>query len=181
MNATWKVLRKTDLPPRREPGFADPAWSRDRDQAHILDAAGVLWRQLFPSPAPQIRSAAREDWSGGFPLLNGLVGEAVADGCKFPREISGGDITLVRLFRQASLDRPTQRSGSFAVLHCDRFGLFPENGHHCFRCCVSSERRAFRSPSRRAPSPKRTGLIGNRGAAASLLRRHVSHRPQNHA
>ena len=58
-------------------------------------------------------------------------------------------------------DSPTQWSRGVGILRSDRFGLFPEDGHHGFRRSASLERRVFRSPSHRAPGQTRTGLIGN--------------------
>ena len=72
-----------------------------------------------------------------FPLRNRLSREAVAYGCQFPREISGRDVSLIGLFRQAPLDNPTERSRGVAVLPYDRFGRFPQNGYHCLGCGIS--------------------------------------------
>jgi len=130
MNPTRKVLDKPTRHLHREARFADPPWTRDRDQAHILTQAAVLWRQLLPfsphKPGPLHRNICR----AGLHLHNWFLREAVAYGCKFPCEISGRDVTLIGLFRQDTSRLPQHSGGGgVGILHSDWFGLFPENGH----------------------------------------------------
>ena len=129
MNPTRKVLDKPTRHLHREARFADPPWTRDRDQAHILTQQQFFGGSYFlfspHKPGPLHRNICR----AGLHLHNWFLREAVAYGCKFPCEISGRDVTLIGLFRQTPLDCPTQRSGGVGILHSDWFGLFPENGH----------------------------------------------------
>src|SRR2546422_8266529 len=106
MNSTWKALNKATRHLHRETRFADPAWTRDRDQAHILtqqEFFGGSYFLLSPhKPGPLHRNIGRT----GLHLLNRLFREAVAYGCKFACEISGRDVAFIGLFCQAPLDSP---------------------------------------------------------------------------
>src|SRR6266849_9489547 len=120
MSATWKALDQATSHFHRETGFADPAWTRDREQVHILtQQAFVNGRYLLPPPHQPV-SLHGKIRRPGLHLLNWLLREAVANSCKFPCEISSRDVALVGFFCQAPLDRPTQRSGRVRVLPCDR-------------------------------------------------------------
>src|SRR6266403_3602649 len=135
MDPSWKQLDEAARHFHRETRFADPAWTRDRDQAHILTQQEFFGGSHFLLPPHKPGPLHWKIGRAGFHLHSWLLREAVAYGCKFPREIPGRDVTLIGFFRQTPLDCPTQRSGGVAILHSDRLGLFPENGHQCFRCC----------------------------------------------
>src|SRR5712692_6853252 len=136
MSATWKVLDHPARHLHREARFADPAWTRDRDQAHILTQQEFFGGSYFLLPPHESGTLHRKIRRAGLHLLNWLLREPVAYGCKFPCEVSGRDVALMGLFRQAPLDSPAQRSGGVTILHPDRLGLFPENGHKGLRCCA---------------------------------------------
>src|SRR5271157_2394872 len=128
MDPPWKPLDQTADHLHGETCFADPAWACDRNQTHILTqqefSGGCDFFFSPHKPGPLHRNIAR----ARLYLLHSSLREAVAYGCKFPREISGGDVTLIGLFRQTPFDSPTQRSGDVGISHSDRFGLFLENG-----------------------------------------------------
>ena len=136
MNASWKALDKATRHLRREARLADPAWPRDRYQAHIFAQHEFFGGRYFLLSPHKSGTLHRKIRRAGLQLLHWLLREAVAYGCKFPCEVSGRDVALVGLFCQAPLDSPAQRSGSVAILHPDRFGLFPENGYKSLRSCA---------------------------------------------
>src|SRR5712692_6324850 len=121
MSATWKVLDHPARHLHREARFADPAWTRDRDQAHILTQQEFFGGCYFLLPPHKPGALRRKIRRAGLHLLNWLLREAVAYSCKFPGEISGREVALIRFFRQAPLDSPTQRSRDVWVLRSDRF------------------------------------------------------------
>src|SRR3981081_691425 len=137
MSATGKAVDKATCHLYRETRFADPAWTCDRDQAHIMTQQQFFGGSYFLLPPHKPGSLHRKIGRAGLHLPNRLLGEAVTYGCKFPGELSSRDIALIGLFRQTPLDRPTQWSRGVGVLHSDRFGLFAENGHQSVRCCAS--------------------------------------------
>src|SRR5450755_229145 len=139
MDATWKALDQTTGNLHREACFTDPARACDCDQAHILTQQEFSREGHFVLPAHETGPLHRKIRRPRLHLLSWLLREAVAYGCQIPCEIAGGTVTLIRLFRQAPLDSPTQRSGSIAVLRSERLGLFPENGYHGLRRSASLE------------------------------------------
>src|SRR6266436_3935476 len=110
MSATWKALDKSIRHLHREARFADPAWTRDRDQADTVTQQEFFGGRYFLLPPHKPRPLHWKIRRAGLHLLKWLLQEAVAYGCKFPCEISGRDVALIGLFRQAPLDSPTQRS-----------------------------------------------------------------------
>ncbi len=137
MSAARKVLDQAARHFYGETGFADPARAGDRDQAHISTQQKFLSGGYILLPPHQPGPLHRKIDRPGLHLLRRLLGEAVADGRQFPRKVPGGGVTLLGLFGQASLNRPAQRSGNVGISLGDRFGLFPQNGHHGFGGCVS--------------------------------------------
>src|ERR1700730_7220405 len=119
MENTWKLLDNVVRHCHCETRFTDPAWTRDRDQAHILtqqESFGGSYFLFSPhKPGPLHWNIGR----ARLHLFNWSLREAVANGCKFPCEISGRDVTLIGLFCQTSLDCPAQRSGRVGILHSD--------------------------------------------------------------
>ena len=116
----------------------------------------------------------------GLHLPNWFLRKAVAYRCKFTREISGRTVALVRVFRQTSLDSPTQRSGRVGGLHSDRFSLFPENSYQ--RLCYCLSPKGALSGHHLVEHQAEGELVRTeiRTPAAGLFRRHVLHRPLNH-
>src|SRR3984957_21057398 len=116
MDATWKALAQSPRHLQGEAGLADTAWTGDREQPHILTLQEFLGGVHFLLPPPEPGPLYGKIVWTGFYRHNGLVGEAVADGRQLPGQISGRDVTLVGVFRQASLDRPTYGRGGGAGL-----------------------------------------------------------------
>src|SRR5205814_10647822 len=137
MNPTRKAIDKATRHLNRETRFADPAWTRDRDQAHILtqqEFFGGSYFLLSPhKPGPLHRNIGR----AGLYQLNWLFREAIAYRCKFACEISGRDVAFIGLFCQAPPDSPRQGSAGAVASHSAPLGSFPENGYECL-CCASS-------------------------------------------
>src|SRR5438094_1182051 len=137
MSAGGKTLDEAARHLHRETGFTDAPWARDCNQADILTRQKFFGGSYFLLSPHEPGSLYWKICRARLKLPDWLLREAVAYGCKFSREISGGDIALIGLFRQAPLDKPTQRSGGIEVLQSHRFGLFAENGNHCLHCCAS--------------------------------------------
>src|ERR1700693_1576120 len=104
MTAPGKAVGQTACYLYREPRFADPAWTRDRQQAHILAHQEFFHGSPFFLPAYQAGPLHRKIAWAGFDLLRRLLREAVTYGCEFPRELPGGNGALVGVFGQASLE-----------------------------------------------------------------------------
>src|SRR2546422_10908245 len=105
MNSTWKALNKATRHLHRETRFADPAWTRDRDQAHILTQQEFFGGSYFLLPPHKPGPLHRKTCLAGLHLLNCLLRETVAYGRKFPREISGKGVacwTDVRSYRRGN-------------------------------------------------------------------------------
>src|SRR5437879_12232306 len=89
MDPTWKPLDKAVRHFHCETRFADPTWTRDRDQAHVLAQHEFFGGSYFlfspHKPSPLNRNIGR----ARLHLLNWSLREALANGCKFPCEISG--------------------------------------------------------------------------------------------
>src|SRR6266852_5593736 len=100
MNATWKTLDQAIRHFDREARFADPARTRDREQAHILTQKQFFDGRYLLLPPHKPGSLHRKIRRAGLHLLNWLLQEAVANSCKFPCEISGRDVALIGFFRQ---------------------------------------------------------------------------------
>src|ERR1700694_3928422 len=115
MSATGKAVDKATGHLHREARFADSTGTRDRDQAHILTQQEFFGGSYFLLPPHEPGPLHRKIGRAGLYLLGWLVPGAVAEGSKFPREISGSGVTLIGLFSQAPLDSPAQRGGSVAV------------------------------------------------------------------
>ena len=82
MDPTWKPLYKAARHFHCETRFADPAWTRDRDQAHILTQQEFFGGSDFlfspHKPGPLHRNIGR----ARLHLLNWSLREALANGCK---------------------------------------------------------------------------------------------------
>src|ERR1700675_525785 len=137
MSPARKAINQLTRHLHRKARLANPAWTRDRDQAHILTQQEFFGGRYFLLPPHKPGSLRRKVRRAGLRLVNRLLREAVAYGCEFPREISGGDVALVGFFRQAPLDRPTQWGRGVRILHSNRLGLLPQNGHQRLGRCVS--------------------------------------------
>jgi hypothetical protein len=63
MDPTWKPLDKAARHFHREARFADPTWTRDRDQAHIRTQQEFFGSSYFPfsphKPGPLYRNIGR--------------------------------------------------------------------------------------------------------------------------
>src|SRR5262249_8671625 len=107
MNPTRKALDKATRHLHCAQRFADPAVTRDGDQAHILTE-----QEFFDDSYFLFASYETGPWHwnicrAGLHLPSWSLREAVADGSKLPSEISGGGVALIRLFCQTPLDSPT--------------------------------------------------------------------------
>src|ERR1700687_696452 len=103
MSAPWKTLDQAIRHLHREARFADPARTRDRDQAHILTQQEFFGGGYFLLPPHNPGSLNRKIRRAGLHVPNWLLREAVAYGCKFPSQISGRDVAFIGLFGQAPL------------------------------------------------------------------------------
>src|ERR1700691_1806613 len=141
MSATWKAIRKAvDEATRHlhgETRFADPAGARDREQPHIRAQQELLGGSYFLLPPHESGALHWNIARARLHLLIRLLREAVAYGCKFACQIAGREVALIGLFRQASLDRPTERNRGVWLLRSDGFGLFSEDGYQRLRCRAS--------------------------------------------
>ena len=78
----------------REARFTDPAWTRHRHQAYILtqqEFSGGRHLFLAPHKAGPLHRKTRR---GRPRLLNQLLREGIANGCKFPCCLSARDLAL---------------------------------------------------------------------------------------
>src|SRR5437660_8085366 len=107
MSAPWKALDKAIRDFRRKASFADPTRTSDRNQAHILTQQHFFNGRYLLLPPHKPGSLHGKIGRPGLHLLNCLLREAIANGCKLPCEISGRDVALIGLFCPAPLDRPT--------------------------------------------------------------------------
>src|SRR6266849_5230983 len=107
MSAPWKALDKAIRHLHREARFADPAWNRDREQAHILTQQEFFGGRYFLLAPHKSGSLHRKIRRARLHLLKWLLREAVANGCKFPCQISGRNVALIGFLRQASFDPRT--------------------------------------------------------------------------
>ena len=93
MNPAWKAIDKATCHLHPETRLADPAWARDRDQAHILTQQEFFDGGYFFFPSHEPGSLHRKVRRKGLDVLNWLLREVVSYGCKLPRQISGKDVS----------------------------------------------------------------------------------------
>src|SRR5713101_2344337 len=82
MDPTWKHLDKAPCHFHRETRFADPAWTRNRDQAHILTQQEIFGGSYFCLSPHKPGPLHRKIGGVGLHRLNWVLREAVAYGCK---------------------------------------------------------------------------------------------------
>src|SRR6266481_3627887 len=104
MSAAWKTFDQTTRHFHGEARFADPARTRDRNQAHILTQQKFFGGSYFPFPPYKPSSLHRKIRRAGLHLLKWPLREAVANGCEFPCQIPGRNVALIGLFRQAPIE-----------------------------------------------------------------------------
>src|ERR1700733_13172241 len=93
MSAARKAREKATRHLHREAGLADPAWPRDCYQAHIRTQQKFLDDSHFFFPPHKPGPLHGKIRGEGHYRLNLLLGEAVAYGPKFAREISAKAVT----------------------------------------------------------------------------------------
>src|SRR6266851_1938915 len=92
MGASRKAVDEAARYLHRKPRFADPAWTGDRDQAHILPQQKFFSGSYFflsPHKASPLHRKIR--WAD-LHLLHRLLREGVAYGCNFPCYVSTRDL-----------------------------------------------------------------------------------------
>ena len=124
-------------------------------QQHLIGRRDFLFSPYEPGPLHGNIARA------SLHLLARLFREAVAYRRQFARQISRRNVTLVRIFRQAPLDRPAKRRGRVRILRGDRLGLFAQIATSV-SAAVPLRKRAFsRHHFVQHQSRRRTGPSGN--------------------
>ena len=120
--------------------LAHAARPRQRDPSHVIARHEALDRRDVAIAADQRRAEAGQVRAGKRAAVRADVGEMVVHGDEIAMQIARRRVAVVRVLRQAALDRPLQRRRDVGGDPIERFGILRQHRRTGFEHRAARER-----------------------------------------